>query len=93
MALADDPGAQAAALRLVEEIAATRLGLRRVYHLVMQSGDVDEGIRLVDICGRGCHRLSRLLQLEGVEHTRLEAILNDLIDDVTAEVAEEVGSV
>lgn len=74
-------------------IAATRLGLRHVYHPVMQSDDVRDRIHLVDVYGRASHRLSRLLKLEGAEHTRLEAILNDLIDEVTAEVADEFGLV
>ena len=93
MALAGDADAQSAALRLMEEIAATRLGLRRAYHLVMQSDDVHDRIHLVDIYGRACHRLSRLLKMDGVELSRLEAIMNDLIEQVTAEVAEEFGLV
>lgn len=89
--LAGDVEAQAAAWRLMEEIAATRLGLRRAFHLAMESEEVQERVHLTNIYGQGCSRLVKLLKAEGLEHTRLEVAMNDLIDQVILEINEEWG--
>ncbi|HEX6306049.1 MAG TPA: tyrosine-type recombinase/integrase [Anaerolineales bacterium] len=91
MALASDPQLGAAAWRLVEEIAATRLALRRVFHLAMETEQVAQLVHLTDVYGRGCIRLVRLLKGEGVEHSRLDAVMNDLLDRVTEDVGRELG--
>ena len=57
-ALASDPQ-YGAAWRLVEEIAATRLALRRVFHLAMETQELAERVHLTEVYGRGCARLAR----------------------------------
>lgn len=93
MALASDLEYGAAAWRLVEEMAATRLALRRVHQMALESEKVAEHAHLIEVYGRGCGRLARLLKGEGIEHSRLEAVMNDLIDEVTADVNREFGVV
>jgi hypothetical protein len=90
-ALASDPEYGAAAWRLVEEIAATRLALRRVFHLAMETQELGERVHLTEVHGRGCGRLARLLKAQGLKHTRLDAVMNKLFDDVHAEVTKELG--
>lgn len=91
MLLAGDAEAQAAVWRLREEIAATRLGLRRAFHLAVETDDIQERVHLADIYGRGCNRLVKLLKAEGYEHTRLEAAMNKLVDRVILNIQEDWG--
>lgn len=68
-----------------------RLALRCVFQMAMEIEQVAERAHLIEVYGRGCSRLARLLRGEEAEHSRLEAVMNDLIDRVTAEVQNELG--
>lgn len=85
-------GALAAnARRLAEEIAGTRVALRRTYQLAMESEGVHRRAYLTDIYGRGCSRLVKLLQMEGDGQTRLKIYINQTVDDVILAIQEEWG--
>ena len=77
--------------RLVEEIASMRYMLRNVLGLALQTQEVPVYIRLVEIYGRGCARLVRMLKKEGSHHGRLERYLWEAIDQARDEVLKERG--
>ena len=77
--------------RLVEEIASLRYMLRNVLGLALQTQAVPVFIRLVEIYGRGCARLVRMLKREGSDHGRLERYLWEAIDQARDEVLKEWG--
>jgi len=63
--------------RLVEEIAAVRYSLRRVLAFALESAAAAEYVHLVEIYGKGCLRLVRLLKREGREQDRLAVFLRE----------------
>lgn len=88
--LANDAEAQAA-WRLMEEVAATRLGLRRIFNIAIETQDVKDRIHLTDIYGRSCTRLVKLLKAEGRKHSRLDAVMSDALHQALTEIYEEFG--
>ena len=89
--LGSEPELTMAARRLVEEIASMRYMLRNVLGLALQTQEVPVYIRLVEIYGRGCARLVRMLKKEGSHHGRLERYLWEAIDQARDEVLKERG--
>ena len=90
-ALGRGAGLAVNARRLAEEIAGTRVALRRTFQMVMECEDGREKARLAGIYGNGCNRLVRLLKLEGDEQSRLRVYLNEAIDRAITEIYEEWG--
>jgi hypothetical protein len=65
--------------------------LRNVLGPALQTQETPETIRLVEIYGRGCIRLVRMLKKEGSDQSRLERYLRQAIDKAIREVAREWG--
>jgi integrase len=75
---------------VTEEIATIRLLLRNVYRRAMQADGSRQYIHLLDLYGRGCVRLARLLKIEGGdENGRLERYLHSGIDEAIRQVNAE----
>jgi site-specific recombinase XerD len=77
--------------RLVEEIAALRVVLRRSFGMAMASQETKAILRLVELYGRGCMRLARLLKLEGGQASEREEQLREGIQVALKEVAKDLG--
>ena len=90
-AQAAEPELAVTARRLVEEIASMRYMLRNVLGLALKTQEVPVFVRLVEIYGRGCARLVRMLKAEGSQHARLEKYLWDMADQAIDEVLKERG--
>ena len=86
-----DPEMQAASTRLTEEIASTRLVLRRLYDLAIETGDVKALVRYTDKHGQSCIRLKQMLKTEKGMQGRAAEMLRDLIDELILEVNKELG--
>jgi hypothetical protein len=80
-----------AAGRLAEEIAALRVVLRRSFGMAMASEETKAMLRLVELYGRGCMRLARLLKLEGGAASEKEEELKRDIEEALKEAAKEMG--
>jgi site-specific recombinase XerD len=80
-----------AAGRLVEEIAALRVVLRRSFGMAMASEETKAILRLVELYGRGCMRLARLLKLEGGQASEREMQLKEDVQAALKEAAKELG--
>jgi hypothetical protein len=87
----DDRQGSTAAGRLVEEIAALRVVLRRGFGMAMASAETKAILRLVELYGRGCMRLARLLKLEGGQASEKEMQLKEGIQAALKEVAKDLG--
>jgi hypothetical protein len=74
---------------LAEEIASVRYILRNVLELALQTQEVPEYVRLVEIYGSGCVRLVRMLKKEGSAHSQLERYLEEAIEQARREVLQE----
>jgi hypothetical protein len=92
-AMAGDPELAAADRRLAEEIAAMRCGLRSLFALALETEADGVYIHQVELYGRQCLRLVRLLKVEGRQQDRLAAYLRYLFDRALREVQEEMGLV
>lgn len=90
-AMAYNPGQAAAARKVTEEIAAIRYVLRNTFRLAIEAQGVQEQAHLVDVYGRGCMRLVHLLKLEGTNVGRIEAQLNETVEQVLKELLQEWG--
>lgn len=90
-ALGSGAGLAVKARRLAEEIAGTRVVLRRTFQLVMECEDVRERAKLAGVYGSACNRLVRLLRLEGDDQTKLKVYLNEAFDRAILEIGEEWG--
>jgi hypothetical protein len=90
-ALGGDPDLAAGTRRLTEEIASTRLVLRRAFPLAMEASTVRGQVRYTEIYGSGCIRLVRLLKTEKGAQGQLFDFLGREIDAVIQEVNEEWG--
>ena len=86
-----DPELNAASRRLTEEIAGLRVVLRQLYDLVMETQEVKALVRYVDLYGRGCTRLARLLKAEKGNESRAADFLRELINETIVEVNREMG--
>ena len=84
-----EPEVAMAARCLVEEIATVRYMLRNVLGLALQTQEMAETIRLVEIYGSGCARLVRMLKKEGSNQGRLERYLREAFDEAVRAVAQE----
>ena len=82
---------QAGSTRLTEEIAGTRLVLRRLYDQAMETQDVKVLVRYTNLYSISCTRLARLLRVEKGIQSRLADILKEIIDEVILEINEEFG--
>jgi site-specific recombinase XerD len=89
-ALGDD-GLQTGSRKLREEIASTRLMLRRTFLIAMESDQLSERSRLTEIYGSACNRLVKLLKGEVGDQTALENYILEEVDLVRAELIEEWG--
>jgi hypothetical protein len=90
-ALGDEPNLEAAARRLVEEIASMRCVLRNLFRLANEAQEAREYIPLVEIYGSACVRLVRLLKIEKGNTGQLEAFLRESIDQAIREVGEDLS--
>ena len=90
-ALGNEPNLEAAARRLVEEIASIRCVLRRLFRLAMEAQETREHFRMVEIYGSACVRLVRLLKIEKGNTGQLEAFLRESIDQAIREVGEDLS--
>jgi hypothetical protein len=84
----------AASRRLEEEIAGTRLVLRRTLGLAREArlkADPEDLVRSVDVYSSGCSRLMRLLRVEAAGGERLEVYFREVVQEVLREVLEEKG--
>ncbi len=91
-ALESSPGMQGAKSRLIEQIGTIRLMLRNVYRRAMQGVEPREYLRLVDLYGRGCMRLSRLIKVSGsAESGRLGRYIRNQIDEAIRQITIEKG--
>lgn len=87
----DDLEMQAGSTRLTEEIASTRLVLRRLYDQAMETQDVKVLVRYTNLYSISCTRLARLLRAEkGVRSQRADS-LKEIFDKVILEVNKEFG--
>ena len=86
-----DPEVQAASKRLMEEIASTRLVLRRLFGLAMETEQPKTLVGYADKYGQGCIRLSQLLKAEQGEQGHAAQVLREMIDEVIVEVNKEFG--
>ena len=86
-----DPEMQAASNQLTEEIASTRLVLRRLYALAIETEDVKELVRYTEKHGQSCTRLMRLLKAEKGMQGRAAEMLRELIDETILELNKEFG--
>jgi hypothetical protein len=91
-ALGSSPDLVEASRYVTEEVAATRLLLRNVYRRAMQTTDTAEYLHLVELYGRGCVRLVRLLKIGDYdENGRLERYLQNMIDEAIRHLTREWG--
>ncbi len=88
-ALGAEPELAIITRRMLEEIAALRYMLRNVLELALGTQALPVFIRLVEIYGRGCARLVRMLKREGSDHIRLERYLRQAFDQALDAVLEE----
>ena len=86
-----DPEMQAASTRLTEEIASTRLVLRRLYPLAMETEDEQTLVRYTEKYGQSCIRLMHLLKAEQGARGRAAEMLREMIDETILEVNKEFG--
>jgi hypothetical protein len=91
-ALGGEPELALTARALVEEVAAMRLVLRNTLDLAgeaRQNGAIAEYIHLVDIYGKGCNRLLRLMRADPAVHGRLAAHLQQVLETALEEVQKD----
>ena len=86
-----DPEMSAASARLTEEIASTRLVLRRLYNLAMETRDAEALMRYTEKYGQGCTRLARLLKAEKDMQGRAADMLMQEINELILELNREFG--
>ena len=86
-----DPEMHAASIQLTEEIASTRLVLRRLFALAMETEEVKELVRYTDKYGQSCIRLMRLLKAEKGMQGRAAELLRELIAETISELNKELG--
>ena len=90
-ALGSDPELLAGSRRLMEEIASTRVTLRRSLSQALETEDVREQVRLTEIYGSSCIRLMRMLKAETAAQGKLADFLRKELDAAILEVNEEFG--
>ena len=88
-AMGSDPEMEAGSRRLTEEIALTRVTLRRAFSFALEAEDVSEQVRLTDIYGKSCTRLVRMLKAESAAQGKLGDFLSKELDAAILEVNEE----
>jgi hypothetical protein len=86
-----EPELGIAARRLVEEIATTRYMLRNVLAAALETEELADYLRMVEIYGGGCVRLVRMLKREKRDHGQLTRYLEEGIDQAIREVLMEWG--
>ncbi len=90
-ALGREPNLEAAARRVVEEIASARLCLRKAFQLAIEAEETRDAIRYEEIYSSGCVRLVKLMRMEQTDAGRLEEYIRDSVDQAIREVTEELG--
>ena len=90
-ALGSDPEMEAGSRRLMEEIASTRVTLRRAYPQALETEDIRELVRLTDIYGSSCIRLMRMLKDEKAAQGKLADYLRGELDAAILKVNKEFG--
>jgi integrase len=85
-----DPRLDLFAKEFVEEIAALRLGLRRLFALVRTSGDITKVLRLAELAGLTAIRLARLLKAEVTQAEESQAEQKRIIFAALKEVARDL---
>jgi len=90
-ALGSDPDLEAGSRRLIEEIASTRVTLRRAYSQALETEDVREQVRLTEIYGSSCTRLVRMLKAESAAQGKLADFLRAELDAAILDVNKEFG--
>jgi len=76
---------------LTEEIATSRLVLRKLYSLAIDAEEVKVKVRYTNDFGRGCTQLARMLKSEKSTQGQEADILREVINEVILEVNEEWG--
>ena len=76
---------------LTEEIATSRLVLRKLYSLAIDTEEVKVKVRYTNDFGRGCTQLARMLKSEKSTQGQEADILREVINEVILEVNEEWG--
>jgi hypothetical protein len=90
-ALGEDPEMGGARRQLSEEIASTRLVLRRTIRLASETQDAREQVRLTDLYGSGCMRLAKLLKAGRGETGRIKAYLDRTRREAIRDAMKELG--
>jgi integrase len=90
-ALGEEVELNAAARQSTEEIASTRLVLRRTFDLATDNPEARELVRYVNIYGYGCVRLVKLLGIKGSNKGKLAAYFQNCINQAIDKLAEEWG--
>ncbi|MBE0411524.1 MAG: phage integrase N-terminal SAM-like domain-containing protein [Anaerolineales bacterium] len=89
-ALESDPGLAVSNRRLVEEIATTRLIMRRSLKLAMETADLSELVRWTGVYGETSARLCRLLKAQGNEVGRVAEHLWEVAQRAIKETVDEL---
>jgi hypothetical protein len=90
-ALESDLEQELAAQLLREEIASVRYVLRNTFQAAIDAVKIDSYLHLVDLYGKECIKLVRLLKHQPNDNDRLEAFLEKALDQAVKELMEEWG--
>ena len=90
-ALRGDPEEALAAQLLREEIASVRFVLRSTFQAAVEAIKMESYLHLVDIYGKECIKLVRLLKHQPDDKARLEAFLEKGLDQAIQELMDEWG--
>jgi integrase len=74
---------------VAEEVAGLRYVLRKMLKLALETEEVQEHVRLVELYGRGCLRLVKLLRMEGSGFELVRQKISMAIDQALREKMEE----
>ena len=85
------PGSAGPSRQLTEEIAATRYILRTTLTLALDTPAAKEYVHLVEVYGKTCNRLLRLLWADKANQGNLADLLRRMINKVLKEFCMEVG--
>jgi site-specific recombinase XerC len=90
-ALGGEPELEAAARRLVEEVAGMRYCLRRAFRAAIEAADTRDYIHYGEIYSSNSVRLMKMLRMEGADGSRLDEYITEAIQQAIKGVMEEMG--
>jgi hypothetical protein len=86
-----DPQLEAASRQLAEEVAGLRYVIRRTFGLAMAANEAHAYATLVDVYGRACVRLVKLIKSQGSSADRMKALIVEYIKAAVLQVQRELG--